>query len=281
MKRIVVLIIVIFFAGSCRRQEDGAYNMTDRKMEDEMIPVTRQASEAPPAPQEPVEKPAVMKKIIKDGRMNLRVSDLYQSKATVGSLVRKHEGYFANESYSNTDYESSYQLKIRIPSGKFEAFISDVETGEGEILYKEIQSRDVTDQFIDLEGRLDTKKNYLARYKELLNKAKDVKEILEIEEKIRLLEEEIDSTTGRLNYLSNQVDYSTLDLTLSKQKDYKFKPEHRDKFTEMLKLSVSKGWFGFVHFVLFLIRLWPFWIVAALIFYSWKRYRERKKVGNS
>ncbi len=276
MKKIVVLIIVAFFAGSCQRQEGGTYNMADRMMEDEVIPVTRQESEAPPAPQEPVEKPAVTKKIIKDGRMSIQVPDLDQSKAAVGSLVKKHEGYFANESFSNTDYESSYQLKIRIPSGKFEAFISEIESGEGEILFKEIQSRDVTDQFIDLESRLDTKKSYLARYKDLLNKAKDVKEILEIEEKIRTLEEEIDSTTGRLRYLSNQVDYSTLDLTLTKQKDYKFKPEHRSKFTEKLKLSVSKGWFGFVHFILFLIRLWPFWILIVLFYFSWKKYKRRK-----
>jgi hypothetical protein len=277
MKKIVVLIIVTFFAGSCQRQDGGVYNMADQRMEDEVIPVTRQESDALPAPEQAAEKPAVTKKIIKDGIMSIRVSDLDQSKAAVGSLVKKHEGYFANESYSNTDFESSYQLKIRVLSGKFEAFISEVEAGEGEVLYKEIQSRDVTDQFIDLESRLDTKKNYLVRYKELLNKAKDVKEILEIEEKIRTLEEEIDSTTGRLRYLINQVDYSTLDLTLSEQKDYKFKPEHRSKFTEKLKLSVSKGWFGFVHFVLFLIRLWPFWIVAALIYYSWKRYRARRK----
>ncbi|MEN6455656.1 MAG: DUF4349 domain-containing protein [Prolixibacteraceae bacterium] len=277
MKRIIGLIVFIFLAASCQRQESGVLHMADQQLENELMPITRQASEAPPVPEKTVEKPAVTKKIIKDGRMSIRVSDLDQSKAAVGSLVKKHEGYFANESYSNTDFESSYQLKIRVPSGKFEAFISEVEAGEGEVLYKEIQSRDVTDQFIDLESRLDTKKNYLARYKDLLNKAKDVKEILEIEEKIRTLEEEIDSTTGRLRYLNNQVDYSTLDLTLSEQKDYKFKPEHRSKFTEKLKLSVSKGWFGFVQFILFLIRLWPFWIVAALIYYSWKRYRARRK----
>ena len=276
MQKIVVLIIVIFFAGSCQRQEGGAYNMADQKMEDEMIPVTRQASEVPPAPEEIIEKTAVTKKIIKDGRMGIQVSDLDQSKVVIESLVKKHEGYFADESFSNTDYESSYQLKVRIPSGKFEAFISDVESGEGEILYKEIQSRDVTDQFIDLESRLDTKRNYLVRYNELLKKAKDVKEILEIQEKIRILEEEIDSTTGRLKYLSNQVDYSTLDLNLSKQKDYTFKPEHRSKFVERLKLSLSRGWFGFVNFILFLIKLWPFWIIIALIYYSWKKYKRRR-----
>jgi len=276
MKRIIGLIIFIFLAASCQRQESGVLHMADQQIENELIPITRQASEAPPAPEGTIEKTAVSKKIIKDGRMGIQVSDLDQSKAVIESLVKKHEGYYASESLSNTDYESSWQLKIRIPSGKFEAFISDVESGEGEILYKEIQSRDVTDQFIDLESRLDTKRNYLARYNELLKKAKDVKEILEIQEKIRILEEEIDSTTGRLKYLSNQVDYSTLDLTLSKQKDYKFKPEHRSKFFERLKFSLSRGWFGFVNFILFLIKLWPFWIIIALIYYSWKKYKRRR-----
>ncbi|MEL7588789.1 MAG: DUF4349 domain-containing protein [Prolixibacteraceae bacterium] len=277
MKRIVRLVVLIFLAGSCQQQERGVYDMAGQQMENEMMAVTKQASEVSTAPAEPVDQAAVTKKIIKDGRMGIQVSDLDQSKAEVASLLKKHEGYYANESFSNTDYESSWQLKIRVPSGKFEAFISDVESGEGEILYKEIQSRDVTDQFIDLESRLDTKKAYLTRYNELLKKAKDVKEILEIEEKIRVLEEEIDSTTGRLKYLNDQVDYSTLDLTLSKQKDYKFKPEHRSKFVERLKLSLSRGWFGFVNFMLFLIKLWPFWILFALIHYSWKKYKQRKK----
>jgi hypothetical protein len=108
-------------------------------------------------------------------------------------------------------------------------------------------------------------------------RAKSVKEILEIEEKIRRLEEEIESTTGRLKYLSDQVDYSTLDLTISKHKDFKYNPAARDKFSERLKQSLSKGWFGFVDFLLFIIKIWPFWIIIALVLYFWKRYKRTKK----
>ena len=156
-------------------------------------------------------------------------------------------------------------------------FISGIETSEGEILYKEIDARDVTDQFIDLETRLENKRNYLIRYNDLLKKANSVKEILEIEEKIRGLEEEIDSTTGRLKYLSDLVDYSTLDLTISKQKDFKYNPAKRDKFSERLKQSLSKGWLGFVDFLLFIIKIWPFWIIVTLILYFWKKHKKTKK----
>jgi hypothetical protein len=118
----------------------------------------------------------------------------------------------------------------------------------------------------------------LARYRELLKQAKSVKEILEIEEKIRGLEEEIESTTGRLKYLGDLVDYSSLDLMISKRKDFKYTPGERDKFTERLKQSLSKGWIGFVDFLLFLIRIWPFWIIAAGLFYFWKRFKNRKNI---
>jgi flagellar biosynthesis chaperone FliJ len=128
-----------------------------------------------------------------------------------------------------------------------------------------------------LETRLENKRNYLKRYNDLLKQATTIKEILEIEEKIRVLEEEIESTTGRLKYLSDLVDYSTLDLTITKPKDFKYNPGNRDKFSERLKQSLSKGWFGFVDFLLFVIKIWPFWIILILIFYLWRKYRKAKK----
>jgi hypothetical protein len=68
-----------------------------------------------------------------------------------------------------------------------------------------------------------------------------------------------------------------LDLTISKQKDFKYNPAKRDKFSERLKQSLSKGWFGFVDFLLFIIKIWPFWIIVALILYFWKKYKMTKK----
>ena len=110
-----------------------------------------------------------------------------------------------------------------------------------------------------------------------LAKANSIKEILEIEEKIRALEEDIESATGRLKYLSDQVDYSTLDLTISTQKNFKYSPEKRDKFLERLKQSLSKGWFGLVDFFLILIHIWPIWIIGVLIFYAWRKYKMRSR----
>ena len=267
-----------FLIASChQKQTDNASYAVD-DMDEEMMPVTRrQSPNAPPPPIDRIENQEVIKKkIIKDGRLGLRVSELEKTKLRIDTLIKNHGGYYANESFNNTEWESSFNLKIRIPSANFEKLISEIETGDGEILYKEIDARDVTDQFIDLETRLENKRNYLIRYNDLLKKANSVKEILDIEEKIRGLKEEIESTTGRLKYLSDLVDYSTLDLTISKQKDFKYNPAKRNKFSESFKQSLSKGWFGFVDFLLIIIKIWPFWIIVTFILYFWKKYKMTK-----
>ncbi len=283
MKNILAIAIVALLMGSCHQapQNKLSYMMADMEVEDEIIPRTRQEAVAPPPPPlPPVENQEVIKKkIIKDGRMSIEVQELEAAKSRIDTLIKKLGGYYDNESFHNSDWESSYSLKIRLPHSNFEHFIETIENGKGELKYKEIDARDVTDQFIDLETRLSNKRSYLKRYNELLAKAQTVKDILEIEEKIRGIEEEIESTTGRLIYLSDLVDYSTLDLTVSKPKDFKYTPAARGSFVEKLKQSLSKGWYGFVDFLLFLIRLWPFWIVVAIVIYFVKKFRKiwRKK----
>lgn len=283
MKSILPLFIFILLFASCNQGSEESYGPYLANMEDS-IPITKSSPAPPPPPpvsssevDQAEQQNEIEKKIIKDGRVGLQVQDLNKTKLRVDSLVKKYDGYYANESFNNTDWESAYTLKIRIPAVSFETLITSIESGGGEVEYKEIDARDVTDQFIDLETRLENKKSYLKRYKDLLNQAKSVKEILEIEEKIRGLEEEIESTTGRLKYLSDQVDYSTLDLRISKRKEFKYKPDKQDSFFERLKQSLSKGWYVFVDFILFAIRLWPFWIIVPFLVYLWRKFRKKRK----
>ena len=217
-------------------------------------------------------------KIIKDGRMEITVEDLEYTKGKVDSLVRLFKAYYADETYTNQDYSQRYNLRIRIPQVGFEAFIGKIESGIGEVTFKNITSRDVTEEFIDLETRLQNKISYLSKYNELLKKAKSVKDILEIEEKTRLIQEEIESVQGRLKFLNNQVDFSALDLQISKKLDLKQYSSNQGKFIERLKTSLTKGWYGLVSFSLLFIKFWPFWIIAGgLLFLIMRILKRRRK----
>lgn len=226
---------------------------------------------------DPVSVPADKKKIIKDGTLSIKVDDLEKAKKHSDSLVAVFDGYYGSENIWNDDNATTYSLTVRIPAVSFEMFIAAMESGGGQITNKSVNTRDVTTEFIDLESRLENKREYLVRYRELLKQAKTVKDIIEIEQQIRVIVEEIESSEGRLKYLSDQVSYSTLNLTLTKEKGYTFHPAVKGSFAERLKRSLSGGWNGLVSFALLLVRMWPAWIILAGAVPLLRLYRRRRK----
>jgi len=225
-----------------------------------------------------VEPKVIDKKIIKDGRLGLQVDNLQIAKQKIDSMVKTAGGYYANENLKNSDNQSGYELVIRIPVVNFERFVGSAEKGGSKVLYKEIQARDVTEEFVDQESRLNSKRNSLARYTEIMKKANTVKDIIEIEESIRVLQEEIESTEGRLRYLNDCVNYSTLNMTISTEKDFTFKPSKRDSFWEKLKESVADGWYGLVDFILDFFGLWPYLILIIPFLYFIRRWIKKRKL---
>jgi hypothetical protein len=219
------------------------------------------------------------KKIIKDGRISIKTNDIAATKNSVDQLAKKYNAFYDNEELQNDDRSTSYDLKLRIPAENFENVLSAIENGGNEITGKSIHSRDVTSEYIDIETRINSKRDYLKRYKELLTKANTVKDILEIQESIRSLQEELESREKQLKYLSNQIAFSTLDINIFKLKDYTYKPTQQDKFTERIKKSISNGWSKLLSFALWLIMLWPFILIISVAWIYYKRIRKRRNAN--
>ena len=276
MKQLIRLFIITFLAVSCAPKASESAGIT-MKTDSTSVTVDETQENDNSSQSTGKQTEIVKKKIIKDGRMGIKVKELQKAKTSIDTLVRKFGGYYDKENLSNNNYATEYDLKIRIPADKFEAFISKVEVGENIVSYKEIDTRDVTDQFIDLQTRLANKQKYMTRYQELLKSAKSIKEVLDIQEKIRAIEEEIESTTGRLKYMSDLVNYSTLDLNISQKKDFKYMPEQRANLSEKIKQSLIGGWYAFVDFLLFLLNIWAFLIIIAVAIYFWIKNRRQKK----
>lgn len=216
-------------------------------------------------------------KIIKTGRMGIDVTNIGTAKAGIDALVTGSGGYYSSENFYESDRTSTYSLSIRVPSANYEKLIASLEgSGYGEVTYKNIDARDVTEEYLDVEGRLANKRSYLERYRELLRRAVTVKEIMEIEEQVRSLEEEIESAEGRLRYLGDQVSYSTLDVALSQQKDYKYVPARSQKFWEKTKRALAEGWDILKYLVLGIITIWPLLLIVAAILVA-VRFRRKKR----
>lgn len=217
------------------------------------------------------------KKLIKTGNISLKSKHIEKSKSHLDQALKSLNGYYDNEQFSKSNYELRYSLELRIPAKNFDKILQVIDGGMDEIISKNIQTDDVSGEYIDLETRLKSKRAYLKRYEDLLTKAKTMEELLQIEDQIRELIEEIESQESRLSYLDDQVGYSTLNIQL-----VKVIPNHvtsRDpSFSDNAGSSFSQGWIGVKTFALWLLSIWPMLLILipAGIF-GYRKLKSQKK----
>lgn len=214
------------------------------------------------------------KKLIKNGEVGFQVNSLSATKQKIESALKTKGGYISKENsydYSNNPTE---ELIARVPAREFDSFLAEVLNGVEKIDYKRVDIEDVTEQFVDIEARLKSKRQLEAKYAELLTKASTMDDILRIQKEMEIIREDIESAEGRLKYLNNQVGYSTLKITY-----YEHKLSSGFNFSGKMGNALKDGSTGFLWFLIFMVQLWPLWLMAGLIwwFIIWLIRRNRKK----
>ncbi|NHB67563.1 DUF4349 domain-containing protein [Perlabentimonas gracilis] len=219
---------------------------------------------------------AGQQKIIRNAHISIEVENYEESRPKLDSIVRIHKGWISSENLNNYEYRITNYITIRVPSASLDPIINDLHSIAKRIESQSIQSTDVTEEYIDIESRLKNQREVEKKFIGLLKRTDSIDEILRIESKLAEVRSQIESIEGRLRYLNNRIDYSTVNLNIYQKIDFKFVPEPMESFWERLKTSIHKGWKGFVSFILFLIRLWPLLIIGSLATYAFTRYRKNR-----
>ena len=102
---------------------------------------------------------------------------------------------------------------MRIPVPQFQRFVEET-SRLGVSERREIQSDDVTEEYVDLEARLANKQQLEARLLELVAKRTDeIKDVIAVEAELSRVREEIERMQGRLRYLTDRVALTTVEIT--------------------------------------------------------------------
>ncbi|MFT5915225.1 MAG: hypothetical protein ACJAWV_000391 [Flammeovirgaceae bacterium] len=211
------------------------------------------------------------RKLMKEGYVEFRTGDLESVKNQISQGVKKYKAYISSDQIYKAPNRISNTVVIRVPSQKFDSLLNEIISGVETVDSKEIKVKDVTEEFLDVEARLKTKKELETRYLALLKKANTISEILEIEKQIEALRSEIESTEGRLKYLESRVSFATLTLTFYEQTNTE------TTFSYEFKQAFRNGWQNLIWFLVNLTNLWPFLILLPLVVMGIKAFRRKKK----
>ena len=213
--------------------------------------------------------------VIREGELKFETEDTSATRAAILGYVNLHQGYLADDREQRNSEVLEQTMVIRVPSAQFDGLLKDVSSGVPRFDKREIQAIDVTEEYVDIEARLKTKKDTESRYRDLLKQANEVEEILKIEEQIDKLRAEIESTEGRLRLLKDRESYSTLNVSF-----YETYSRSAGYWTRV-KNNFSLGWLVVVEGTIAIVMLWPLLmmtLLGSLAVYWYSRKTSVRKV---
>ena len=109
---------------------------------------------------------------------------------------------------------STALLTLRVPAAKLPEVEKKVR-GMGNVLSQTAEETDVTQQHLDLAARIANLQAEEVRLRAMLDKAKNVSEMLAVERELARVQGDIESMQAQLTYLERQAAQATLSVTLS------------------------------------------------------------------
>ncbi|PGV48812.1 DUF4349 domain-containing protein [Bacillus sp. AFS037270] len=157
--------------------------------------------------------------VIYQAELELRVKNFEHTVQNLEEKAKKYGGYIAESSVTKDGTEQvSGSMKLRIPQAHFQEFLNDAEGQAAEVLQRNINGQDVTEEYVDLESRLKSKRAVEERLLSFMKNAAKTEDLLKISADLASVQEEIEVIEGRMKYLENQTSLSTVSITLYETK---------------------------------------------------------------
>jgi hypothetical protein len=187
-----------------------------------------------PAPEVPAAFESFEQQVIKTSFIALEVETFSAAADAIDGIAERYGGYVSNTSVQDYDGRKIGRITVRIPGNQFEEAVAEMKT-VGDLQEENISLEDVTEQYIDLEARLENYKRQEQRYLEILEIAETVEDVLMVETQLERIRGSIESLQGTLDYMDNQIAFSTVDVRLLEPEEI----VHESKLGEAFSRAVD------------------------------------------
>ena len=245
--------------------------------------VADSAVQTPQGNENPKQKPSVPqqtidwdKKIIKNASINAEVKDFKTFYATFREKVKSVGGYIAQEEQNQSEYKIENSVVIKVPVDQFDEAVAQITATTEKINEKKITSSDVTTEIVDTKSRMETKRQVRARYLDLLRQAKNMDEILHVQNDINGIQEEIESAAGRIEYLNHASVFSTITMTFYQVLDVNAKDKGKPGFGTELANAFSGGSIWIRDLFIGIVSIWPLLLMIGFVIVMYKKAKGRK-----
>lgn len=235
------------------------------------------AAAGPPANSDDDPRP---QKLIRTADLSMETTTFDETAAALADLTSRLGGYFADSVSGERGGSNRWaNYTIRVPVNNFQTFLDQASQLCHET-HHHISQQDISERYYDTAGRLRTQNIKLQRLQALLEKAQNMEDIITIQSAISETEQQIDDLSGTLRHYDNQVDYSTIQLSLEEVYRLSNVPETPTSYGSMLGSAFVDGFRDFVEWLedltVSLAYATPQLVLLALILFGLYQLKRRK-----
>ena len=219
-----------------------------------------------------------VQKIIVTSRVRMETKDMDKTIDTITEMLKKYGGYVQSSSINQDVNESSYRystVTVRIPAYNYDAFLNE-SLQSGNVLSVDTTTDDITTAYYDLQSRLESLRAEREKVMEFYNQAENVTELLQIEERLSVIDSEIAAGEIRMKNYNLLTSYSTVTFDISEEKVY---TPTTDNFGTRLLETVRSSVRNFLDFLenalYFLINYFWYVLLALLLFVLGRKLNDR------
>lgn len=153
--------------------------------------------------------------VITTGSMSVTVDDPIDAAEDAAAIAERAGGRVDDrtENPGTGNQQASATLTLRIPADAFNDSVARLKK-LGDVNFVSLQASDVTRQTQDLDARITSLRTSVDRLLGLLEQASDTTDLIAIEGALSERQAELESLQTQRDFLSDQIDYSTLSVEL-------------------------------------------------------------------
>ena len=219
-------------------------------------------------------------KVQKNGSVSVLVENIDESIEALKSINNTFGGQITGIYDNGKGNERTVQITVKVPVEKFEVYYEQLRKLDGEVVYADITTVDVTEEYIDITSRLNNLRNTEAQLNKILERADSVTDVLAVQKELSTVRGEIESYEQRKRYFDSKTDYAYISVSFAIDKtglnisEEQWKPWGEVKAAVKALVEVLKG---LVNVIIWLVIFSPLVLIPYFLIKHLKKGKKTEK----
>ncbi len=153
--------------------------------------------------------------VVQESSISLVVQNVREVGDKITKKAKEVAGFMVSSSLTKPEDAPYANIVVRVPAEKLDEVLNYCRDQSIKVSSENLYGYDVTDEYQDIEARLETSNKIKAKFEEILRSATAIQDIMQVNRELITIQDQIDNLKGRQKYLEQTAKLAKISIYLS------------------------------------------------------------------